>query len=142
MKISLLLLAIGVAMATTGAPQFMALSDEEFAQTYLMNEPELDIQAPNTDDILVEDFSLRDHECTSPVKDQGACGACWAFAIATVADDRYCRATGDHKSFSEQELLDCFDDGSCRGADTPRVAEWVGSSAGFLVEDECSEYIT
>lgn len=143
MKISILLIAVGVALASADAPLFMTLSDEEFSQQYLMAEPELKLEAPNTDDILVENFSLRDDRCTSPVKDQGACGACWAFAIATVANDRYCKATGDNTvSFSEQELLDCFREGSCRGADTPRVAEWVGSNEGFLVKEECSDYIT
>eukprot|EP00116_Pleurobrachia_bachei_P006711 sb/3466973/ len=42
-----------------------------------------------------------------PVKDQGRCGACWAFTLAATFEGEYHRVTGETVSFSDQELLDC-----------------------------------
>ena len=49
----------------------------------------------------------RDHGAVSAVKNQGACGACWAFAAAAAVEGSYAATTGRLKSFSEQELLEC-----------------------------------
>lgn len=59
----------------------------------------------------------------TPVKDQGQCGSCWSFsatgsmegahALAASAADPTTRFGNKHLlSFSEQELVDCVDDGT------------------------------
>lgn len=42
-----------------------------------------------------------------PVKDQCACGSCWAFAAAGAIQSAYFMATGREQLFSEQQLMDC-----------------------------------
>ena len=48
------------------------------------------------------------------IKQQGECGSCWAFAGISAIEASYFQVTGELKSFSEQELLDCTYEGSNR----------------------------
>ncbi len=43
----------------------------------------------------------------SPVKDQGQCGSCWAFATTETVESRYAVATGDLKILSPQNVVSC-----------------------------------
>lgn len=51
------------------------------------------------------------------VKNQGSCGACWAFALTGSTEAAYYRKTGNLVSFSDQQLIDCTTDtnAGCRG---------------------------
>ena len=41
------------------------------------------------------------------VKDQGGCGACWAFSSTGAIEGQYAIQHGSQLSFSEQQLIDC-----------------------------------
>ncbi|KAL6729859.1 hypothetical protein Aduo_000874 [Ancylostoma duodenale] len=43
----------------------------------------------------------------TPVKDQGQCGSCWAFATAASVESGYAIKTGRLTTLSEQEMMDC-----------------------------------
>ncbi|MDW8071912.1 MAG: C1 family peptidase, partial [Anaerolineae bacterium] len=54
-------------------------------------------------------------KCT-PIKDQGACGSCWAFAPTGVLESAIKIHDGVERDLSEQYLLSCNTDGwSCNG---------------------------
>ncbi len=84
--------------------------------------------SPGPDDPIVEaeegrglpsSFDWRDHNGNwmTPIRDQGSCGSCWAFAGVAMMEARYNIATGDpgfDPNLSEQILLSCSW-GSCGG---------------------------
>ena len=45
------------------------------------------------------------------VKDQGNCGACWAFSTIGALEGAYYAKNFELKSFSEQQLIDCSSNG-------------------------------
>jgi len=76
----------------------------------------------------------------TPIKNQGMCGACWAFsAIAAIEGARYIEGKGDLelKSLSEQQLLDCdFKDHSCLGGLMDNAFTFGESVDGFCSEED------
>lgn len=67
------------------------------------------------------------------VKDQGACGSCWAFAAAAVYETTFRKFYGTARTvnMSEQDLVDCGktadndDAGSCDGGYTDRAFDYI-----------------
>uniref|UniRef100_A0A4W5LG75 Peptidase C1A papain C-terminal domain-containing protein n=1 Tax=Hucho hucho TaxID=62062 RepID=A0A4W5LG75_9TELE len=47
------------------------------------------------------------HECMSPVRNQGSCGSCWSFAAVGAIETAHCLMTGSLVDFSEQQLVSC-----------------------------------
>eukprot|EP00727_Mastigamoeba_balamuthi_P005381 m51a1_g14841 hypothetical protein (615) ;mRNA; r:820632-823009 len=43
----------------------------------------------------------------TPVRDQGQCGSCWAFATTAVMESAWYKSTGNMTQFSTQQLVDC-----------------------------------
>lgn len=43
----------------------------------------------------------------NPIRNQGGCGSCWAFASVTVLETYYARKGNGLVEFSEQKLVDC-----------------------------------
>jgi hypothetical protein len=56
----------------------------------------------------------------TPVKDQGSCGSCWAFACVGIMEGAVKKKYGSTYDFSEEYLLDCNTYGySCGGGNFP-----------------------
>jgi len=71
----------------------------------------------------------------TPVKNQGTCGSCWAFAATAVLESHWAIAFGlDHLfSLSEQNILDCTYGAStdgCRGGIYSDAWQRIGSQNG------------
>ncbi|XP_075132322.1 cathepsin K-like [Leptodactylus fuscus] len=71
------------------------------------------ITTPN----IPKSIDWRDSGCVTPVKNQGLCGSCWAFATVGVFESHHCIKTKELVEFSEQQLVDCdgVDQGCCGG---------------------------
>jgi hypothetical protein len=56
---------------------------------------------------LPDEFDLRDEGVVPPIRDQGACGSCWAFSKTASLESAYALANGEILDLSEQELVSC-----------------------------------
>jgi hypothetical protein len=60
-------------------------------------------------------FNWADHGGVTPVRDQGPCGSCWAFATHGAFEGSYAILNNALEDSSEQDTLDCSGAGSCGG---------------------------
>jgi len=77
----------------------------------------------------------RTDACLQPVKDQGQCGACWAFSAVGTLEFQCCKKHGQAMPFSVQQLVDCdpYDSG-CSGGwyyNAWRYLQSDGSNSAF-----------
>ena len=89
---------------------------------------------------LPKSVDWRTHGVTTPVKNQGMCGSCWAFASTAVLESHIAIRTGVLYSLSMQELVSCVPNprhcgggGGCGGATGYLAMDYV-ASAGIIEE--------
>lgn len=72
---------------------------------------------------------------TSPVKNQGGCGSCWAFSATEGIESGLYMATKKMIPLSTQEIVACDksepDGGGCGGGDLPTAFAWVMQAGGM-----------
>ena len=122
---------------TYGFTPFVDMTNDEFRDRYTMKsdvmnrifstytksiEEEKNEDSINSD-TLQEDEVIDYMGLHGPIKDQGNCGSCWAFASLSVVEAKYMQISGKYRSFSEQYLVDCF--GRCYGTDPARALEFI-----------------
>ena len=81
-------------------------------------------------DSLPSAVDWRERGAVAHVKDQGLCGACWAFAAAGAVEGASAIRTGEMVAVSEQELLDCVP--TSHGCQGGRVGDGIGFAAWRL----------
>jgi C1A family cysteine protease len=68
----------------------------------------------------------------NPVRDQGQCGSCWAFASVATTEGRYAIKHGGSKvALSEQQLVDCsrsVGNQGCNGGWASKALQWLQSN--------------
>ena len=93
----------------------------------------LNLQTPLKDTLkaspedLPDNFDWRTLDGCTPVKNQGGCGSCWAFAAMGVAESQYLIQSGETLDFSEQWLVSCTEAGSCDGG-------WHGAAFNYMID--------
>jgi len=77
---------------------------------------------------------------TTPVKDQGSCGSCWAFSATEGVESGLFMATGQLPTLSTQQIISCDDQepdgGGCGGGDLPTAYAWLESAGGLDSGDD------
>lgn len=74
------------------------------------------------------------------IRDQSACGSCWAFGAVEAISDRYCIFNKVNLSLSALDMLSCCDscgDGCNGGYPSSAWAYWVSNG---LVPESCAPY--
>ena len=62
-----------------------------------------------------EPIDWRTKGVVNPIKDQGACGSCWAFSANAAVEGAWAIKTGTLYDLSQQFLMDCNHLSACRG---------------------------
>ncbi|OQR85086.1 cysteine protease family C01A [Achlya hypogyna] len=66
--------------------------------------------------------------CVGPVKAQGGCGSCFAFAAVAAAESAYCLANGRRlTTFSEQQVTSCGPGYGCGGGSAFDSLKWAAA---------------
>jgi hypothetical protein len=104
---------------------FVLMTEEEFAlyvnrsllpvnaSEWSSDNLELDASDVEATPIVGVDFSSS--KCSNPVREQGRCSSCWAFASISAAEYQHCLVTGQKYDLSEQEVTSCSTNGNNRG---------------------------
>ncbi|XP_023329222.1 putative cysteine proteinase CG12163 isoform X2 [Eurytemora carolleeae] len=105
-----------------GANHLADISEQEFKRDYLginlkKDDPDIHWPAADIPDVeLPTEFDWRTKNAVTPVKNQGACGSCWAFSVTGNVEGQLAIKNGNLVSLSEQELVDCDKrDSGCNG---------------------------
>ena len=89
---------------------------------------------------LPSKFDLRTLNAVTPIKDQGNCGSCWAFAATSAYESSYLYLYGKCSNYnqntldlSEQFALDCSNSGNCpQGGYSVGVFNWMKTQSAQL----------
>lgn len=135
----------GLASFEMGMNQFGDLTYEEFSEVILcLNESRLQKDIPTytyippaTLDKVPEEVDWRQQGAVTPVKNQAACGSCWAFSATGALEGQHFRKTGQLVSLSEQQLVDCsgiYGNHGCQGGMPDRAYKYIIANKGIATE--------
>jgi C1A family cysteine protease len=102
-----------------------------------VNNPDFSGYAPPTSPSTFPSvFDLRTTGQMSAVRDQGSCGACWAFATMGSMESRWKVLGLGEYDLSENNLKDChlYDIGACTGGNFSMSAAYMSRRAGPVSE--------
>ncbi|KAI4298220.1 hypothetical protein L6164_031804 [Bauhinia variegata] len=125
---------------TLGLNKFADLKPEEFKNIYL-NKMEMPKHHSKMKTVnhscknVPASLDWRRKGVVTPVKKQGRCHSCWAFAATGAIEAINAIVTGNLVRLSEQALVDCdpFSNG-CEGGWVDRAFEWVINNGGTYTE--------
>jgi len=132
--------------------QFADLSPEEFSSTYLGNTitkigiRREGLQYSNHPTVpvweLPDRIDWREKNVVTPVKNQGSCGSCWAFATTEGVESCVAQATGKLLTLSAQDVTSCTKNpqhcggtGGCGGATAELGFDQVAKGGIALEKD-------
>ena len=126
----------------TGITKFSDLTRQEFSKIASnINLNDLTINTINSREAYFvgaapSSWDWRDRGYNPTIRDQGACGAFWAFNIMNHLEFLYYRMKGVMKPFSVQLLIDCDTmDSGCNGGDISTALSWLKQN-GIMLESD------
>jgi cathepsin F len=126
--------------AQYGVNEFAHLTADEFRATHMGLRGTDSHGCPTTttvDNVATADaVDWRAKGAVTPVKNQGACGSCWAFSTTGDVEGTNFLATGKLVSLSEQDLVDCDHNGDqgCNGGLPTQAFQSIIDAGGIETE--------
>lgn len=129
--------------AVHGITRFFDLEAAEFAKQFLGSDPKLRSEERNSTDAYtataeglaqVSEGSSKDWTgvLTTPVKDQGYCGSCWAFSATEQIESDSMRVLGTSYILSPEQITQCDKTSyGCNGGWTEHAYKYVKSAGGI-----------
>jgi len=120
-----------------GINKFSDMSKEEFKKTYLnlkVSEKKVKSHSVTIDREVDATAALVDWTgvYTTPVKDQGYCGSCWAFSSAEQMESDTMRLSHFTYMLSPEQLIECdFTSEACNGGNNAYAYDYVKSVGGI-----------
>jgi len=121
--------------AIHGITKFADQTAEEFKASHLNYVPNAERLASRTMDTTIAPLpagvdALVDWtgKLTTPVKDQGYCGSCWAFSATEQVESDYMRLNGKEQILSAQQVTSCTHylfGGGCNGGFTENAFDYM-----------------
>ncbi|MCD4689877.1 right-handed parallel beta-helix repeat-containing protein [bacterium] len=81
-------------------------------------------------------YDWRDYDGVTSAKDQADCGSCWAFGACSATEAHIRIAEGIILDISEQQIIDCNDQGSDCDGGQAAVAYGIQNSPGSVSEED------
>jgi len=130
--------------AEFGATKFSDWTEEEFSQILLNYKPS-NATFPEADlsqlPLHVEDSKDWTGTATTPVKDQGSCGSCWAFSATEQIESDLMLQHGVNEVLAPQQLVNCHKNGmgfrfGCTGGNVYKAYEVIEGMGGMNKESD------
>lgn len=132
-----------------GLSPFAHLTHEEFRKTLTLktDRPEVKLlrsvtAKPDISDVP-KNVDWRDKGVITPVKNQGMCGSCWAFAATEAIESYHTLKTGKQETLAPQQMVECTDNprrcggaGGCQGATEQLGIESVVKMGGIARNED------
>jgi C1A family cysteine protease len=125
--------------ATHGITQFADMTDEEFASRYLQARPSMKEGSANVVEVAPYTGSGSSKDwtgtLTTPVKDQGYCGSCWAFSATEQIESDSMRTLKTSYILSPEQITQCDNTSyGCNGGWTESAYKYVKNAGGIETE--------
>lgn len=126
-----------------GINQFSDWTHQEFLNTLgnfkaSDNQKDIEVIPFNASVNLPAKKDWRDTGAVLPVKNQGPCGSCWAFAAVAALEGAHKISTGELNDLSEQQLVDCsyrYGNQGCEGGWPLKALMYVRDNQGLDTEE-------
>lgn len=87
-------------------------------------------------------YDWRNYGAVGIVKNQGACGSCWAFTTVAIIESQYFIKYGTMYNLSEQQLMDCdYSNGGCFGGSNSKAFQYIQNSYGLETTYNYGRYL-
>ncbi|RWS25097.1 Cathepsin L-like protein [Leptotrombidium deliense] len=131
---------LGLHSYRKGINKFSDLTNKEFSSIYMGNR----VENKNNSSIFKSDTKTlpksvdwRTKGIVTPVKNQYACGSCWAFSAVASLEGQHAKKYGKLVSLSEQNLVDCsrkYGNYGCNGGYVTKAFEYIKDNNGVDTE--------
>lgn len=130
--------------AQHGITRFADLTQEEFQARYLTTKMPagFDPKGPKVNPVSLKPPAAGDTKdwtgvYSTPVKNQGYCGSCWAFSVSEQLESDSMRELGTSHILAPQELVSCdTDDAGCNGGWPTTAYDWIKGAGGQVGESD------